>query len=581
MRQKIPFILFLLGAVFSYGQVTLAISEVKEQRVNQRFSLTVLLEISGENMEQETPLYMPDLSKFDIIGSASERNTVVLDARRGDVLNQLVFQYVLSPKQAGKIKVGSVLVTVNGKIYKTEPFDIVVRDEKTGSIADNSERNDLYLNLELEQREVYKNQPAIAVLRAYSRNYNNFRKVGRIQPATQRDLKIQTLSTDKSEIESRGGVRSQIIGMYMIFPSETGTVEVPAFSAALEQAGTSVPLASAPVRLHVKKLPAGMPQNYKNAVGKFTVDLQSKDAKKAVEVDKPVKVTMKIAGTGNLETLHLPQVIDSEAYSSYAPKITKHTKPQRDGLSGFVSAEYVIVPKRAGHVALTFDHFSFFDPATKTYTDLGAPQLELDVRTPAQIADAKSTIEKVNEYTNNVLETVNTPVLQTQHFKIKDKDRINWKIVFGNLALLSSFVMLILFVRRQKARRKINLQPIAPIAPVLTTIAETEQQLRAQLVDHFQDNIEYLAKLKETQDFPVFFSTYEELHHHALRHVNAQNETDFRHILENLHGRQFGEQYRKLAEHIQIEKFSPVHTGNDMDDLYAQIVTVYTEISKR
>ena len=90
MKLQISYILFLFSAVITYGQVTLAISDVKDQKLNQRFNLTVLLEISGENMEQQTPLMMPDLSKFEIIGSASERNTIVLDAKKGDVMKQLV-----------------------------------------------------------------------------------------------------------------------------------------------------------------------------------------------------------------------------------------------------------------------------------------------------------------------------------------------------------------------------------------------------------------------------------------------------------------------------------------------------------
>ena len=203
MKQQISYILFLFSAVFTYGQVTLAISDVKDQKINQRFTLTVLLEISGENMEQQTPLQMPDFSKFDIIGSASERNTVVLDASKGNVINQLVYQYVLSPKQSGRIKIGSALVTVNGKIYKTEPFDITVREaDKTNSVADNTDRNDLYLNLEVQDKVVYKNEPTIAVLRAYSRDYDNFRKLGKLHFPSQRNAKIKPVSFAKSEIES-------------------------------------------------------------------------------------------------------------------------------------------------------------------------------------------------------------------------------------------------------------------------------------------------------------------------------------------------------------------------------------------
>ena len=104
MKLKFLYILSLFSAIFAHGQVTLAVSNVKDAKVNQRLNLTVLLEISGENMQQETPLRMPDLSKFDIIGTASEQNTVVLDAKKGDVLNQMVYQWVLTPKQSGKIK---------------------------------------------------------------------------------------------------------------------------------------------------------------------------------------------------------------------------------------------------------------------------------------------------------------------------------------------------------------------------------------------------------------------------------------------------------------------------------------------
>lgn len=109
MKRKALHIFLLFCTVFAYGQVTLAISEVKDAKVNQRFNLTVLLEIAGENMQQETPLRMPDLSKFEILGSASEQNTVVLDAKKGDIINQMVYQLSLSPKQIGKLKFGSVL----------------------------------------------------------------------------------------------------------------------------------------------------------------------------------------------------------------------------------------------------------------------------------------------------------------------------------------------------------------------------------------------------------------------------------------------------------------------------------------
>ena len=48
MKRKALHIFLLFCTVFAYGQVTLAISEVKDAKVNQRFNLTVLLEIAGK-----------------------------------------------------------------------------------------------------------------------------------------------------------------------------------------------------------------------------------------------------------------------------------------------------------------------------------------------------------------------------------------------------------------------------------------------------------------------------------------------------------------------------------------------------
>lgn len=567
-----------MSAVFTYGQVTLAISDVKDQKVNQRFTLTVLLEISGENMEQQTPLQMPDFSKFDIIGTASERNTIVLDAKKGDVINQLVYQCVLAPKQPGKVKIGSALVTVNGKIYKTEPFDINVRDsERTSSVADNSDRNDLYLNLEVQDKVVYKNEPTIAILRAYSRDYDNFRKVGKVHFPNQRNANIKAVSFAKSEIESNSGMASQIIGVFMIFPSETGTVEINPISASITNSSKSNKISSNKVQLNVKKLPVGMPTHFKNAVGKFTLDLLSLRNEDIPEIDKPLSIVLKLVGSGNLGSLHLPKILNSQDYIFYQPKITTKSTAKKNGLTGSITAEYIVVPKKAGPVSIKFEDFSYFDPENKTYIDLGANELLINVKTPLEIADAKTTLQKVNEYTNTVLETVNTPVLQTQNLIVKDKNRINWKVIAGNFGLLTIFGSLFLIVLRKREKRK--LKPRVILKPI-STIAETEELIRQNLSNHIEESIEYLKILKDNKEFAKFFAAYDELNRETKEYHGAKSGSEFRSILEKTQGQQISEQYRSLSEQIQIEKFAPIHVEEQMDDLYKTIHSLYSEINK-
>ena len=578
MKQPIAYILFLFSALLVQGQVTLAISDVKDPKVNQKFSITVLLEISGENMEQETPLRMPDLSKFDVIGTASEQNTVVLDPKKGNVLNQIVYQVVLNPKQAGKVKFGSVLVTVNGKIYKTEPFDINVREnEKKSSVADNTSNSDVYLSMEIQDKTVYKNEPALAVLRAHSRDYGNFRKVGHIQYPQQKNLRIKPVSFAKSEIETNSGMASQVIGVFMIFPTETGSIDIHPVSASVSGREKEHKISSNRITLNVKKLPSGMPQDFKNAVGNFDVSVANRNANEIPELEKPVNITLKLSGAGNFGTLHLPKIVNSEEYVFFAPKITSNTVAQTEGLSGDIIAEYVVIPKKTGPVTVNFENFSFFDPSEQRYVDLGPKSILLNVKTHEQVADAKSTMEKVNDYTNTVLETVNTPVLQTHNLKIKDKSRIDWKIVVGNLALMASLLSLFLVVKKKMSDRK--LKPVVANKPIVT-IAETEELLRKQMSHQFDDNIEYLKKLAENKDFTKFFATYDELKEETKKLHHLTTESDFKKYLEENKGQLFADNYRALSEQIQIEKYAPLHSEEHIDELLKGIISLYSDIRK-
>ena len=578
MKLKFLYILSLFSAIFAHGQVTLAVSDVKDAKVNQRLNLTVLLEISGENMQQETPLRMPDLSKFDIIGTASEQNTVVLDAKKGDVLNQMVYQWVLTPKQSGKIKFGSVLVTVNGKIYKTEPFDINVRDvEKKTSVAENSTSNDLYLSLEVQDREVYKNESTIAILRAYSRDYGSFRNVGNIQVPQQKNARIKPVSFAKSEIESSAGMNSQVLAVFMIFPSEEGNIEINPVTASISNSKREAKIVSNRVKLNVKKLPAGMPETFKNAVGKFDIAVVNNNATEVSEIQKPVNVTMKVSGAGNFGTLHLPKIVNSNDYIFYPPKITARTTTHQNELSGVVTADYVVVPKKAGLVSINFEDFSFFNPTIKKYVDLGAKSISLDVKTPEEIAAAKSTLEKVNDYTNTVLETVNTPVLQTHNLKVKDKNSINWKVVFGNFALLTAFIAMFFVVVKRREKRKLKPQVAEKN---FVSIAETEDLIRKDLNNSVEENIEYLKKLKDNKDFATFFSVYNDLVNETKKRNLIQSESDFRRFLEQNKGQQFADQYRVLSEQIQFERFAPFHSEERIEELFNSISTLFSEINK-
>ncbi|WP_315054975.1 BatD family protein [Chryseobacterium indoltheticum] len=577
MKQKIIYAIFTLISVMSYGQVQLSMkSDKTDYNGKEVVNLTIVLELNGNNLEQKSKIMLPDLSKFNMIGSGSF-NQIVNDSDTNTAIDQYITRIALEPKQKGKVRIGSVLVNVNNKIYKTEPFDIFIKDIEKKPIANLA--NDVYLNMEIEDREVYQDQPTIAVLRVYSKNIDNLRRVKNIRLPQQENLNVHAVSLKRSEIDPSGyaNMASQVLAVFMVFPNESGYVEVPSVSASVNTFSTKSKIASNKVRLNVKKLPEGSPQSFKNAVGNFKVDIYC-PTKEKIEAKKPVNVTVKVSGEGNLADMNLPKIEESPDYEIFAPKITSRLNPGLTGMKGEILAKYILIPKKAGELIVKTEAFAFFNPAEKEYVNLGQEKLGLTAFSHDQVLEARSTVEKVNEYTNTFLETVDSPVLKTTSFKVKEKSKFNWNVLFVNIAILIGlFIAYILFKYWQKKQTIIKEKPTPK---PLGSVAETEKEIRESLKTDISDYFAYLENLKISGDYPKFFETFDEMDAEVRNQYFQSSKEDFKVFLERQNGSSVAESYQELLQKVQIEKYSPITSEDSINDLLKDIVKLYSLISK-
>lgn len=579
MQHKLIYILLTLASVITYGQVNLSLDADKSEYGSKDVvNLTIVLELNGSDLEQQTRFQLPDLSKFNIIGSGSVTNTVI-DPATNTLITQKVSRIALEPKKKGKIKIGSVLVTVNNKIYKTEPFDVTVKDfvEKK-SLASNTS-SEVYLNMEIEDREVYQDQPTIAILKVYSRNMDNFRKVKNIRLPQQDNINVHPINFSKSEIDPSGigNMASQVLAVFMVFPNEAGYVEVPGVSASVNSYSNKNKIVSNKIKLNVRKLPEGAPECFKNAVGNFNVSVYNASKEKA-EAKKPLNVVIKVSGEGNLPDMELPKIAASPDYEIFAPKITSRVSPGSTGMKGEILANYVVIPNKSGAISIKTEQFAFFDPENREYVDLGQKTLALNAFSHDQIMEARSTVEKVNEYTNNLLETVNTPVLKTTSFKVKEKSKFHWNTLFINIGiLLGLFIVYILFKTWQKKRTLVK-ETTSP--KPLGSVAETEKEIRELLKTDINDYFGYLENLKDNGEYEKFFTTLEELDQEVRNQYFQGTSVEFKTFLEKHKGSSMAEEYSKLQQKIQIEKYSPVKSAEGLEELLKTIVNLYSQISK-
>ena len=578
MQNRLIYILFIFTSVISYGQISFSVTPDKtDYNGKEVINLTIILEMNGSEYNQQTPLRLPDLSKFNIIGSGSVNNGF-MDPETNTVVTQTVTRLALEPKQKGKVKIGSVLVTINNKIYKTEPFDVFIKDIEKKTVAGNVSK-EVYLNMEIEDRDVYQDQATLAVLKVYSKNMDNLRRVKNINLPEQENIDVHPVSFVKSEIDPSGygNMPSQILAVFMVFPNEAGYVEVPGVSASVNTFNKNNNIVSNKVKLNVKKLPEGSPECFKNAVGNFTVSI-SNTSKEKVEVKKPINVVVRVTGEGNITDMELPKIAASPDYEIFAPKITSKVAAGTTGIKGEILANYVIIPKKAGEISIKTEQFAFFDPSNKEYVDLGQQTLALNAFSHDQILESRTTVEKVNEYTNNLLETVNTPVLKTTSFKVKEKSKFHWNILLTNIAiLLGLFIVYLLFKTWQKKRTLIR--ETVPLKP-LGSVAETENEIRERLRTDVSDYFGYLENLKNNEDYQKFFQTVDELDSEVRNQYFQSSAEDFRSFLESYKGAAIAEEYRNLSQKIQIEKYAPVKSTEGIDELLKAIVNLYSQISK-
>lgn len=572
MIRKNLYILFTLASVFSFAQVNLY-SEVntKEARVNNPFVFTVVLEIFGEDLVQETPIKLPDFSKFDFAVS-SEQSTFI-DPIKKIRINQIVCQVSLDPKQPGNLRVGSALVRVNGKVYKTEPIDVLVKDaERKPAVASHPAKN-MYLNMQVSDKEVYKNEPVIGVIKAYSRNISGFRHLEPAKFEPTKNFVIRSIANfDESIEETDSDFSSQVIAMIVIVPKTVGYMEVPPAEIPFKNHKTT--LVSNKVKINVKKLPEGAPVNYNNAVGKYDVKVELLDKNKEnFEINKAFNVSVKLAGNGNLSPSILPKILPSADYETFKPKIINNTLATTDGLEGEVEAQYVIIPKRRGDLKIAVEDFSYFDPKTEKYVEIASKSLILNAVNAQDIANAKTTLQKVNEYTNNVLDKVDSPVMNTKKLKIEEHKSVNWSGIIGNLLIVAAGSVFFGFMFKQYKNRRKRKTVNLPSEPVVN-IEETEAILRNKTKLDTESHFVYLQKLID-EDNGRFFQAFEELKAEADHYSREKFGKGFSEYLLSHYGNNYQNQYNDLITKINIERFSPFSSKEKQVEILKEIKEVY------
>ena len=562
MRLRAYILLFILP-IFGYGQVTLlSETDTKEYQVREPFNLSIGLEIIGENYQQQSPVRLPDLSKFEILGNATE-SVAAIDPETGNVVRQVLYHLILQPKHAGKTRIGSALVQVNGRTYKSEPFEILVRD---GKRKHDAWGRSVSMVMEVLDKEVYENQPVNVVLKlkANPHNYLDFRKVNQIKlPQKTKNIYTVNLKREDIEIDKNDETAMQVIASFVVVPEKDGNLFVSPATALFNEER----ILSNPLKIHVKKLPEGAPRGFKNAVGKF--DLEVEIPKEEVEVNQPMDVFVKLKGKGNIIGAELPKIVESDDYTILKP--TQKIDVKESELSGEKTDHYVIIPKKEGEITIRYENFAYFDTDEKQYQTINSDDIKILSLSKEAMDSPTSTLGKMMDDTGHILKKVNLLPVSEEENEEESFDYGRFAgmglLVFGSLLAIYFFTF-----RKKKPKQWSSVQENDKI----TTIAETEELLKENISIGKEYYFGALKNAADKGNFASFFENYQELHTEAENQIKRLKNQTISEFLEETENADFVKDFEQFRTEIQEAKYAPVH--EDLYEFYNDIVKFYTKI---
>jgi hypothetical protein len=367
----------------------------------ERFILSV--EIAGADSEKAPSPELPPMEFARYLGNGSSRSVQIVN---GHMTSTKTLNYYYQATRNGSFEIGPVRLVHAGTEYRTDPIRIQVQQQArpqagqgTGQVEGMSSQ-DLFVRASLSKSRVYQNEPVVVTYRIYTRisvsGYNLLKSPDKSGFWAEDLLKDQNVETT-TEILNGRRYTTAIVEKKALFPTTSGTKTLDPMEIECDVRTQKrrrsvfddffsdpfgrtqrVIIRSRPLEIEVLPLPdSGKPDDFSGVVGRFSIE--GEVDKNRVPVNEVVTLKFKMSGSGNIKTLPAPKLSFSPGLETYEPKVTERTRPTENGLTGYRTYEYVLVPRTPGPKTVGGFRLPYFDPVDETYQVATLDDILLDV----------------------------------------------------------------------------------------------------------------------------------------------------------------------------------------------------------
>lgn len=442
------------------------------------------------NTQKVKDFRAPSIKGVDVLMGPSrsmQSSTQVINGKVSST-SSITYTYILMASDAGTYTIPAASIEVNGeKVFSNAITIKVLPPDKARNNGGNSSSsrsssssargragqisgNELFIVANASKTNVHEQEAILLTYKVYTSV--NLRQLSGDMP----DMKgfhtqeIQLPNQKVFQLEHYKGrnYNATVWSQYILFPQQTGKLEVPAitFDAVVAQRTESddpfdaffngggivevqKKIVAPKLTINVQPLPS-KPANFSGGVGEFSIS--SSINSKEVRTNDAVTVKLVIKGSGNMKLISTPELKFPEDFEVYDPKVTNNFDVSTAGLTGSQTIEYLAIPRHAGDFTIPPVEFTYFDLKSNAYKTLKTEAYNLKVAKGKGNAD-----QVIADFTSK--EDVKVLGQDIRFIKLGDTDlQKKGDFFFGTLSYwlwyiipFILFVVMMVFFRKQAA----------------------------------------------------------------------------------------------------------------------------------
>ena len=397
MRNWIVYILALLPFL-TFGQnLELSVSK-NPVAVGEEFRIDFTLDGEGSGFNPPT---LNGLRKISGPNQSSSSSMQIINGKISRSQSTKYSYYVTALKE-GELEIGEASITSNGKVIRSKTGVINVTKADPNSKKNNNYNiaENVYVKATANKKNIYQGEQIVVSYKLYSKiNLAdiNLSTIPELNGFWKEEIKTKS----SAELEVIDGVKHNVweISRFVLTPQKSGKLNIDPMSINItvqikKQRNRRDPfgdpfgmfgsyqnieeeIESKNLRINVKDLPEGAPDNFNGAVGQF--ELKSSVDKKSADANEAINYKLTLSGNGNIHLIDNIPVTFPSNFESYDPQKKDKTFSTKNGIAGKVEFEHLLIPRYKGEYIIEGIDFSYFNTKTKSYKNLKTKAITINV----------------------------------------------------------------------------------------------------------------------------------------------------------------------------------------------------------